>query len=259
MSRTLIFLIVALFSTSSAQAFHFLQWGQLYIAGTDGDDVIVVEVVRPRLDNLNTIGTLDDFSDRTEYGRPVMQPQVRFTITDVRGNIIESESFDINEVEWLNIGGGDGNDFIFNETSLPSKISGGRGSDTLSGGSGADDMHGDSPLDDKDWDEPDILFGNGGNDTLIGGGRGHGYINLIRVPAPDELYGGPGEDTLYGQVGAGLFIGDGTQPNDLLDGEADKDTYYYFNWDFLAEFNKFGMHVTPEGSLGFLHANIVYE
>lgn len=264
MFRIITSLTMALLFSSSAQAYHFLQWGQLYISGTDNDDVIVIEVIRPRLNQLATIGSLGDFSDRTEFdwrpgAAPTERAQVRFTITDVRGTVIETASFDRDDVDWLNVHGKDGNDFIYNETALPSNMSGGRGSDVLSGGSGPDDMDGDSPLTNKDWDDPDILFGNGGNDTLIGGGSGLGFLSLVPVPAPDELYGGPGEDTIYGQIGAGLFIGDGAVPNDLLDGGEDKDTYHYFNWDFLAEFNKFGLFVTPEGTNGFLQANIVYE
>lgn len=75
-------------------------------------------------------------------------------------------------------------------------------------------------IDADSWfDDAYRIYGNGGNDTLIGGDHndkilgGTGNDILIGKEGDDKLDGGQGNDTLYGNAG-----------NDYLEGNADNDT-----------------------------------
>ena len=89
------------------------------------------------------------------------------------------------------ITGGDGNDSISIEESVPAGVkvraNGNAGSDTLSGGPGDDVLEAG-----ENYNNPD-----NGNDTLIGNG---GSDVLYADPGADQLFGGPGNDLLVSSV-----------------------------------------------------------
>jgi len=100
-----------------------------------------------------------------------------FTSTSINGSNI-SEILDGDDEDNL-MNGYEGDDSLF----------GGLGSDHLYGGSGNDDLRGQG-----DANEIDYLYGEDGNDLLLGG-------------SADELYGGTGDDSLRGYGGTGHFDG----------------------------------------------------
>ena len=82
--------------------------------------------------------------------------------------------------------GGGGDDMIeIGATAVPTRLTGGRGNDTLHGGAGDDTLVGMTGR--------DYLYGNGGNDVLKGQ-AGH-----------DTLHGGLGDDRMHGGAGADRF------------------------------------------------------
>lgn len=93
----------------------------------------------------------------------------------------------------ISTGGGD--DVVRNETSLPSKISGGSGNDLLIGGIAQD-----------------VIAGGNGDDVIYGG-RGN-----------DDLRGNNGNDRIYGEEGKDTLRGD--SGNDLLVGNSGDDSLY---------------------------------
>lgn len=105
------------------------------------------------------------------------------------------------------ITGGDGND----------TLTGGYGADILRGGAGNDEVY--STYSNASYDDdPDWLFGAGGDDTLRAGTNdtafgGSGNDSLIADEAQAELHGDAGNDWLQASNGA-----------DILDGGAGNDT-----------------------------------
>ncbi|HJP66307.1 MAG TPA: hypothetical protein VKA30_08395 [Actinomycetota bacterium] len=92
---------------------------------------------------------------------------------------------------------GDRGDVIINNTSLPSTLRGGCGSDVIEGGSAADTLIGDpagcpqagnDSLDGRQG--PDAIAGGPGGDTLTGG------------DGNDRISGGPGQDQVDGGAGS---------------------------------------------------------
>lgn len=78
---------------------------------------------------------------------------------------------------------------------------------TLSGG------HGNDRILAADLPHSVILFGDEGNDSILGS------------PADDQLFGGPGNDTLFGGEGADTLLGN--EGRDVLKGESGRD---HFDW-----------------------------
>jgi Ca2+-binding RTX toxin-like protein len=114
-----------------------------------------------------------------------------------------SVKFPLSQFFRLEFEGFNGNDRIYNETSIPSTIRGGSGDDELQGGSGSDLIRGNVGDDD--------LSGNEGNDTLIGD---DGRDLLVGNDGNDQLEGGAGADRLYGYAGNDTFF--------ARDGEIDR-------------------------------------
>ncbi len=98
--------------------------------------------------------------------------------------------------------GGDGNDHLDASTSQAAvQLYGDDGNDTLIGGM-----------------SDDILVGGGGNDTLTGGAE---YDRLYGGEGHDRLYGGTGNDVLKGE--AGDDVAEGGEGNDYVAGYAGDD------------------------------------
>lgn len=246
MSRAFFFFALSAFCVTTAQAdwYRLGTSGMLQVAGTSSHDFIFASEYTPRLDRIAEIN-----SDRETAGgnyEPI-GPRIRIEIYDASFTLVDSVEFNRSEITRLWIDGYEGNDTIFNDTSLPSDLFGGEGDDFLSGGSANDYLNGDWVLfDTREYDGNDILYGNEGNDELDGGELGK-RVGYLRVAGADELYGGPGEDILWGQydVLPPLVNSDGI--SDYLDGGEDKDGYYFMVWDFIAELGLWGGEVPNPG------------
>jgi Ca2+-binding RTX toxin-like protein len=112
----------------------------------------------------------------------------------------------------LSIDAGEGDDKVYNNTSLPSTILGGAGNDVLYGGSSGDTLRGgsNSSNDIQETFVPDhlvndYLYGRGGEDWLYGE---EGGDQLFGGEGADHLYGGEHDDFLMGEGGADYFSGD---------------------------------------------------
>lgn len=165
------------------------------------------------------------------------------------GQTTESQSFPFSSVASLRVILGNGTNAFLNQTSLPSRVTGGTGSDTLTGGSGKDEFYGlggNDLLKGQDGEDlidggdgldvieggngNDILRGGNGNDNIkgdagndsISGGMGNdqlqggdGLDQVRGEDGVDEILGGNGNDSLYGDAG-----------NDIIQGGADDDKIY---------------------------------
>jgi hypothetical protein len=152
------------------------------------------------------------------------------------------------------------------------QIWGGEGDDTMYGGGGNDTIKPGYPSKDylADWGVDEAhggagedlldfgnntnttyLFGDSGNDTLIGGcytdhmKGGDDHDQLFGMGGNDRLEGGEGSDNLFGDVGGDLLFGgagfdwlEGGFGLDILDGGADKD-WLTGHWD--PDIFRFGM------------------
>ena len=127
--------------------------------------------------------------------------EIRITIKDANGKILDQEDYDTNSVQKIIVHGLEGNDRIVNSTNITMEARGGNGIDFLSGGSARDDLQGEFGS--------DVLNGNSGNDLLHGGDN------------DDQILGGPGHDTLIGANGNDYLNGAGG--NDQIDGGSGDD------------------------------------
>ena len=122
-----------------------------------------------------------------------------------------------------------GNDAIFNGTTLPMLARGGSGNDTITGGTSNDTLRGNGG--------DDSIFGGDGDDSIIAdvgndslrGGEGNDTINGDN--GDDTIRGERGTDRLNGGDGLDLILGGpfnddiyGGSGNDRLYGDADNDT-----------------------------------
>ncbi|RCJ25446.1 hypothetical protein A6S26_16875 [Nostoc sp. ATCC 43529] len=87
------------------------------------------------------------------------------------------------------------NDYLVNTKQHWSMMYGDNGNDSLFGNSGNDTLLGGN--------DNDVLFGNSGNDNLIGG---NGNDALLGDSGNDALTGGSGNDTLLGGAGLDVFV-----------------------------------------------------
>ncbi len=115
-------------------------------------------------------------------------------------------SFSNNLVTSLNVTGGDGNDFIQNNSNLDATIDGGNGNDTIRGGNGNDVITGGAGN--------DIITDVGGDLNSLDGGDGDDNLWALGQ-GMDSLQGGAGNDTLYSIVG-GTNTTDGGLGNDRI-------------------------------------------
>ncbi len=126
----------------------------LSIQGSDVDDIAEVYVDSDRVQV--TISSYDD------AGQKLCE---------------KSEEFALDEIGRIIFSGGDGDDLLVNDSSIPVIARGGNGDDMLLGGTG-----------------DDVLIGGTGDDVILGGGGN------------DMVLGGPGENVIS-DVQAELFAG----------------------------------------------------
>jgi hypothetical protein len=149
-----------------------------------------------------------------------------------------STTYDLDDLDGLEIAGNDGDDSIdMRGSNFGSYVTGGSGDDTIYGSSGNDTLTsgaGRNRLfggDGKDRINGsggrDFLYGEGGDDRVYGQG-GNDYIdgggNVDRVyggDGDDSLLGGSSNDRIYAGAGNDTLIGG--KGNDQLDGEAGTD------------------------------------
>jgi hypothetical protein len=108
--------------------------------------------------------------------------------------------------------GGNGNDFLYGYVGND-QLFGSNGADRLDGGRGRDRLHGGAG-DDRLWGGPDndTLGGDDGNDWIFGGAGDDslgspGIGPRANEPGDDVLLGGSGNDYLLGGAGADHIIG----------------------------------------------------
>jgi hypothetical protein len=114
--------------------------------------------------------------------------------------------------------------------SLPMRISGGLGNDTLSGGFNGDTIDGGPGTDVIDGDDGDDVLKGGADNDQIRGGRGKDNIDgelgddkvLDGGTDNDVIHGGSGDDVLTGGPGSDQLFGDaGKDTLNSRDGETD--------------------------------------
>ncbi|MGA2497174.1 MAG: calcium-binding protein [Tepidisphaeraceae bacterium] len=161
-------------------------------------------------------------------------------------NAVESR-FALAKVNLIVINGGAGNDFIANGAgTIPSRLIGGAGSDTLSGGNGNDTLIG-GPGNDRLYGQcgDDLLDGGTGNDTIVGGtgndtvtyadrtkpvtvdlskGTGGEAGEHDSISGVENIIGGSGDDSLTGDSNDNIIWGGAG--NDTITGNAGHDTLY---------------------------------
>ena len=143
-----------------------------------------------------------------------------FNNTSVRVSLlgIETRDFNILEVDSIRFLGRKGNDQFTNHTTLPSRVFGNEGNDSLTLGLGDDFAWGGAGHD-TIWGMAgnDVLRGESGNDTLYGNS------------GDDWVYGGNGVDTIFGDAGNDLVTGDAG--NDRVRGGAGDDAVHGWTGD----------------------------
>ena len=166
-----------------------LDTGELFVEGTDSNDSIIV----------------------SQRGSDVL--------VAING---ERLSFEAEKISSILVHGLEGNDRIYNLTTIVSTLFANRGNDILLSGSGDDDLRG-GPDDDRLFGSngDDELHGDYGNDLLSGG---NGDDDLRGWYGDDFITGGNGDDYLSGYLGDDvLYAGNG---DDLLRGHEGDDELY---------------------------------
>lgn len=204
-------------SVSASLTLHVERIGlvgnDLYVGGTEGDDVL--QVYR------NGNHQLFVYDGNSLLG----------SFTDLSGSIV------------IHAFGGDDAIYISRNISHDTEIFGGDGRDWIIGGNGNDRIDGGSG---RDWisgrngndvlfgaDDADIIFGGNGNDYLDGGAGDdwlfgdNGADTLIGGAGDDVLFGGRGRDLLLGMEGDDILLGQ--QGNDTLDGGPGADLVFQGN------------------------------
>ncbi|TCO47460.1 Ca2+-binding RTX toxin-like protein [Kribbella antiqua] len=114
----------------------------------------------------------------------------------------------------------------------PDVVEGNNGKDWLTGGDGNDVLYGGTRAADRTDTGDDDLYGDLGNDRLIGD---NGTVGDLAVPLDldgatpaagtgDRIRGGDGDDTAYGGLGSDIVDGNGD--NDHLEGNNDSDVVH---------------------------------
>ena len=173
-----------------------LDSGTVFVPGTMGDDVVSTSEVATDL-------------------------RITFNSVDT--------DFDLGMVTRVVICSFDGADTISLGSTMPTRVDGGYGNDTIMGGPGADKLaggQGDDVIEGEAGD--DSLFGGSGNDRIEGGsghdsmGGGSGGDTLIGNTGRDSMNGSAGKDRLIGSGGADHI--EGGNGRDNISGNGGNDT-----------------------------------
>ncbi|MEL7498946.1 MAG: CAP domain-containing protein [Planctomycetota bacterium] len=124
--------------------------------------------------------------------------------TDLAGSVRDFNLSDVNSILFIGFGG---NDHYTNNTSLPAAMYGQAGNDTLIGGSAADNIVGgvgDDTLRGNAGD--DRIVGAAGNDTMFGDA---GNDRMFGSADLNEIYGGADDDVIYGGDAIDTIFGEG--------------------------------------------------
>lgn len=144
------------------------------------------------------------------------------------------------DVQTLRINGGAGDDrigidegsgaLIYGPISVPTRIYGADGNDTIFGGSGRDRIYGGNGNDSIfGGTSGDAIYGESGDDVINSGPAPGSY--QYQPDRYDHIWGGDGNDTLAGSIGDDTINGDagddsinGSDGDDSLLGDDDNDT-----------------------------------
>ena len=119
-----------------------------------------------------------------------------------------------NQVQQVNFHGSSLGDHFDNQTDIPSNIYGNGGNDTLVGGSNVDRIFGGQG--------DDTIYGRAGTDYLYG--DWFGLAVMAGTSSADTIYGGDHDDTIFGGGGNNTMYGDAG--NDIIKGSHGNDTIY---------------------------------
>ena len=168
--------------------------GDFTTPGLPGDDMSDIEddVLYIRGTNENDVITIEIDEDDTD--------EVRVTVFQIDGwNLLEldSDDYDIDHFERIEIRGFDGNDIIANLTNLDTFMFGGNGNDDMYSGGGNDVMAGEAGNDDYEFQHEmnslkfagvEYYFANLGSDTIIENvGEGSDDIRLRELEGAANL------------------------------------------------------------------------
>ncbi len=118
-----------------------------------------------------------------------------------------------NQVQRVSFNGSSLGDHFINQTDIPSNIYGNGGDDTLIGGSAVDRIVGGQG--------DDIIYGKAGSDYLYG--DWFGFAAMVGTGA-DTIYGGDHDDTIFGGGGSNTMYGESGY--DTITGSDGNDTIY---------------------------------
>ncbi len=202
-----------------------LSGGLLTVTGDAGDDHI--EVAQETRFTFVNVATAATTASRFNFGKPiapatsvpVFRDEVVVRFFDDEGNVESEERFDSDSVSELRLRGLGGDDTLVNRTSIPSRIYGHSGNDTLIGGSANDRLYGSTGNDELfGMAGDDYLSGSSHNDLLSGG---DGDDSLWGGSGTDGLLGGTGFNNLRGQSGADRFLDHDQHVNSIRDKSGD--------------------------------------
>jgi Ca2+-binding RTX toxin-like protein len=195
------FAIARLVSDQLAAGVFLRQDGTLQVAGTAGDDAIIINRATDRSQLRVTRDGRRTFVDRANVTNIVLAGGDGNDVLTVTVDVPTTATGDAGDDALTSAGandvldGGDGND----------SLAGNAGKDILTGGVGADCLSGGSG--------PDKLAGQGGKDRIYGG-SGNDRIDgnasddrLLGQSGNDSIQGGSGNDTLDGGSGTNVLLG----------------------------------------------------
>ena len=171
--------------------------GVLEVAGTNGNDTIVVSRVNQQI-VVELNGVSHSFALGQVTNGVVVRGKSGGDDISVAGLMGPVTVYGGNGQDRLT--GGAGNETLYGNNGLD-RLDGGAGNDTLYGGNGVDDLEG--------GDGADHLYGGNGRDDLKGGA------------GADRLFGGLGVDRLTGGLGADAFTGKASEIVDMTASQGD--------------------------------------
>jgi Ca2+-binding RTX toxin-like protein len=147
-------------------------------------------------------------------------------VTETTGQTTRTTEVPLNEVRFIYIEAHDGNDTITNQTDLGASVFGQGGNDTITGGGGRDYLYGDATFIDGfgyvDFNPGGDLIRGGGGDDYIEGNAGDD--TLYGGASNDTIVGGAGVDEMYGETGNDTLRAKDGNGFETVDGGEGNDT-----------------------------------